>query len=177
MTIAMTPLELRAWRLKTITERDGYFCFHPDCRKPFTEDSEITFDHWIPQSRGGTWDIENLRIMHKRCNAWKSDDVPNEDGTLPPKKRAANSAERRSLRQSVKVEVCKVCNAGRLIEPGDNCVSCGSGPMPLTYPGWAKMSPKDCSHEYPFWCWMEALEPGLRKPAIVDVLDGEYSLD
>jgi 5-methylcytosine-specific restriction endonuclease McrA len=43
------------------------------CKEKFTvltksKKDNITIDHIIPKSKGGTWDIKNLRITHKNCN-------------------------------------------------------------------------------------------------------------
>jgi hypothetical protein len=171
MTKTMTPAELREWRIREIESRDGPNCFYPPCLKPFKSKDEITFDHWIPQSKGGTWDIENLRLMHKRCNAVKGDDMPLPDGTLPPKKREPNSAERRAMRRGERQEVCTSCMSGRLLGPDDCCEACGSMAMPPRHPQWSKMKPQDCTHEGIWWCW--ACMSGVieRVPAIYDVLD------
>lgn len=170
MKKVMTPAELREWRINEITKRDGPNCFYPPCLKPFKSRDEITFDHWIPQSKGGDWEIENLRIMHKRCNAVKGDDMPLPDGTLPPKKRELNSQERRIQRFAARPEVCNTCRSGRLLGPEEECASCGSGPMPPVNPSWAKMRPSDCTHEGVWWCW--ACMSGVieRVPAIHSVL-------
>lgn len=173
----------RRERLTIIRDRDGIFCFHPDCGKPFknlTADIEITegnlllfeditFDHWYPRSLGGTWDVENLRLMHKRCNALKGDTVPNEDGTITPPARQ-NAADRRNAARSRRVEVCKTCNSGRALEYGDVCADCGSGPMPLKFPNWAQMRPKDCDHDM-FHCWACVLGIYERRAAIHDVVN------
>lgn len=173
----------RLERLKIIVARDGILCFHPDCRLPFkyltegmTIDAaalplldDITFDHWYPRSLGGTWDVENLRIMHKRCNAMKGDTVPLEDGSVPSNRRE-NAQDRRNAQRSLRAEVCKQCNSGRLLEYGETCVSCGSGPMPAKFPQWAQMRPKDCDHDL-FHCWACVLGMYDRKAAIHDVVN------
>src|SRR6478752_209792 len=74
----MTPEEIR----KFLAERDGFFCFTG--KHDFALDEEVTIEHWIPLSKGGTWALENLRLACKRCNAYKGDRMPNPDGTLPP---------------------------------------------------------------------------------------------
>lgn len=172
----MTPAELREWRIREIESRDGPNCFYPPCGKPFKDDAEKTFDHWIPQSKGGTWEIENLRLMHKRCNAIKGDDMPLPDGTLPEKKRDLNSAERRAQRRSARVEVCQTCQSGRSLGPDEQCAVCGSGPKPERFPHWAKMRSFECDHSM-FWCWACAIGIAERVPAIQIVLDAEGSLD
>lgn len=176
----MSPAELRAWRIQVITDRDGPLCFHPRCDingGKFNSEDEITFDHWIPRSLGGTWDIDNLRIMHKRCNAIKSDDMPNPDGTLPDKKRELNAFERRVQRAGMRPEVCNTCMSGRALGPEEECEVCGSGPMPRTFPQWARMKSNECEHRGIFWCWACSIGIVEREPAIMDVLDAEGSLD
>lgn len=156
--------------IEILRERDGYVCFL--CKKPFNNDDEITIDHWQPQSKGGTWDIENLRLMTKRCNALKGDRIPNEDGTLPPLKRES-IANRRAIRRGERAKVCDTCNSGRKLGPEEECSVCGSGPMPPTYPQWAKMLPQDCDHSGIWWCW--ACMSGLidREPASKYVFGGD----
>lgn len=175
----------RRERIETLRTRDGIFCFHPECGKPFknlTADiditeanldlfDDITFDHWHPRSQGGTWDIANLRMMHKRCNAVKGDTVPNSDGTLPARDKL-NAAQRRATRGE-RPEVCNACNAGRNLGPDEVCIVCDSPAMPLTYPQWAKLHANECPHESVWWCW--ACMSGVvdRVPAIVYVLGGD----
>lgn len=48
-----------------VIKRDGYFC--RICRKNLTED-EVVFDHIIPFSKGGSTDVNNLRILCTECN-------------------------------------------------------------------------------------------------------------
>ena len=35
--------------------------------------TRIQIDHIVPLERGGDWDIDNLQLMHARCNRLKSD--------------------------------------------------------------------------------------------------------
>jgi hypothetical protein len=153
--------------IKELSERDGFFCFL--CKKDFDEDP--TLDHWHPVSwcRKQGWseqeinDISNLRLAHKKCNSKKSDLVPIDDSTLPER----NVDKRVRLPRP---EVCTTCNAGRNLSEYETCLVCQSEPMPRSYPRWAKLSPRECPHSGPWWCWLEALEPNLRQPAFVDVL-------
>jgi 5-methylcytosine-specific restriction endonuclease McrA len=55
------PLELRA----AILERDGFRCLHCGVQ------DRLSIDHIIPESRGGTMDIENLQTLCRRCNSRK----------------------------------------------------------------------------------------------------------
>lgn len=169
-SIFVKPLLPRREIVEILRTRDGYFCFHPQCLKPFAETDEVTIDHWIPLAKGGTWDIKNLRLMHKRCNALKSDTVPNADGSLPELRRDLNAAARRMARREARAEVCNRCNSGRALGPEESCEVCGSMAMPPRHPQWAKMKPQDCSHDSIWWCW--ACMSGIieRGPAIHDVL-------
>lgn len=161
-------------RIAALTERDGPNCFHPDCGLPFAAKEDITFDHWwVPQSQGGTWDLWNLRMMHKRCNAIKGDRIPNSDGSLPPLKRESR-AEHKAIAKSERPEICAKCNAGRALGPEEICDLCGSLPQPYTFPRWAQMRPKECSHSGPWHCWMCTLGFIEREAAIITVLDGNY---
>lgn len=137
----------REERLVALEERDGPDCFL--CRKPFKSTEEKTFDHWIPRSKGGTWDLENLRLAHKRCNALKGDLMPNEDGTLP--ERPSNSAITRAVKRGLRPDLCQKCENGRSLGPQESCNLCGSGPMPERFPRWAKARSQECDHDE-FWC-------------------------
>jgi len=46
------------------------------CNIPFNNMKDITIDHWIPLSKGGTDDIDNLRLAHRKCNTLKADILP-----------------------------------------------------------------------------------------------------
>lgn len=151
-----------------VLARDGSNCYHPDCGKPFrTIDGEIdredvTIDHWIPLAKGGTWDLDNLRLMHKPCNARKSDILPLNETDLPVREKLNSHAERRAQRAR-RVEVCPVCESGRKLGPEEQCSSCGSGPKPDKFPRWAKVDPKECDHD-DFWCWACSIGLYERKP-------------
>ncbi len=153
--------------IQTIMRRDGRFCFHPMCGEPFKTHKDITFDHWIPRSRGGTDSIDNYRLMHKKCNASKSDKMPNEDGTLPEIINH-NSASRRAAR-GLRPEVCTKCSSGRMLGPFESCLVCGSGPMPDRFPRWAKAPVSECDHSQ-FWCSWCSIGDIERKPVMNDLL-------
>lgn len=166
-------------------KRDGDNCMHPDCGKKLDFEAvgprEVTIDHHIPQSYGiangwtteEIWDLTNLRLMCKACNAKKSDLVPNEDGTLPKKE-----ASRRALRlqRGPRPEVCNTCLSGRALGPDEECDMCGSGPMPYTFPRWAKLLPNECEHSGIWWCWCCASGIIERQPAFVQAFGAEDEL-
>lgn len=156
----------RAERIEILSLRDGTDCFL--CTKPFKFEEDITFDHWIPRSKGGTWDLENLRLAHKRCNALKGDRIPNPDGTLPDVVRTTKFRSRQ-VKRSERPDLCQKCTNGRSLGPFESCDVCKSGPMPERFPRWAKVKSSECDHE-DFWCW--ACGSGLieRKPTINNLL-------
>jgi hypothetical protein len=161
----------RAERIEFLVDRDGPDCFL--CRNPFKEEVDITFDHWIPQSKGGTWHVDNLRLMHKRCNALKGDRMPNPDGTLPPLPKDLLGPFHIRADKSGRIDVCDTCESGRLLLAGEICEICGSGPQPLTYPKHLQKKPKECDHHINH-CWMCLVhDPSLRRPAYEDVFGVE----
>jgi len=150
----------RAERLEGLVFRDGPNCFL--CSLEFKEETDITFDHWIPQSKGGTWDLENLRLAHKRCNALKGDKMPNPDGTLPMVERTSTFRSKQQKR-SERPQVCQRCDSGRKLGPQESCDVCRSGPMPERFPRWAKAPSGQCDHD-DFWCAWCSIGVIERKP-------------
>lgn len=74
---AAPPLSLAA-----VLARDGLACHL--CTKAVDE-RLVTYDHVIPLARGGEHTIENLKVAHRSCNAWKGDRLVEElVGALPP---------------------------------------------------------------------------------------------
>ncbi|ASR76527.1 HNH endonuclease [Streptomyces phage Sushi23] len=156
--------------VKALTLRDGLICRYPGCETSFTKDNGPTIDHWFPLSAGGTWDLDNLKLMHKKCNSAKGDKIPLDDGTLPvvEKKQRVSRAVKRSERPVV----CEQCQSGRLLGPDEECDQCGSGPMPPSYPQWSKMRANECTHEGIWWCWACISGVVDRVPASKIVFDG-----
>ena len=152
----------RAELVSQLRARDGDTCQHPDCGKALDFEitdgpREPTIDHWMPQiygkengwSMAEIWDLSNLKLMHKKCNASKGDMLPNEDGSLPPKPQSTFKFRRH--KRAERPEVCTSCQSGRDLGPSEVCASCGSGPMPHRFPRWAKVRADECDHEL-FWC-------------------------
>jgi hypothetical protein len=52
-----------------VVRRDGQIC--QKCFEPVA-DNEVEFDHLIPFSKGGAGTVENLRLVHLKCNRKKS---------------------------------------------------------------------------------------------------------
>jgi 5-methylcytosine-specific restriction endonuclease McrA len=183
------PREVLVARLR---ERDGDLCQYADCGLPLDFDTDFqalrqgdpkrrqepTIDHWMPQywckAEGWTpeeiWDLSNLRLMHKKCNAAKGDRIPNEDGTLPARK--VKTFRYRRDKRAQRAEICTACNAGRNLGPDEWCNACGSGPNPGRYPKWRQMSVKECDHDL-FYCvsctiWF----PEIRRSVIDSILTG-----
>lgn len=59
----------RRWQRNQLINKYGAICFY--CEIAFTSMKEITFDHFIPRSKGGLDDLENLRLAHLHCNRLK----------------------------------------------------------------------------------------------------------
>lgn len=149
--------------IEALVKRDGLVCDHPDCEKTLDLNAPegpwlVTIDHREPQSWGRNngwteeqiWDLDNLGLMHKKCNADKGDRRYREDGTLEPK--PVNRFLYRREKRAERPEICTSCNSGRDLGPNEVCLACGSGPMPERFPRWAKVSSPECDHEL-FWCW------------------------
>jgi len=164
--------------------RDGDNCKLPSCGKPLdfsiTEGPQrVTIDHQYPQARarqdGWTerqiWDLSNLDLMHRACNARKSDKVYNDDGTLPE-----SPSRQKAVDKSNRPMVCNLCESGRLLLEGETCELCGSGPQPATAPRYLRVKPSECSHGWgdnpDEYCWMCFIGHVERKPAIDRLIDG-----
>lgn len=154
-----------------VTERDGFGCYL--CPEPFSERQgmELTLDHVLPLSRGGTWDVDNIKLAHRRCNQEKADRVFLEDGTLEPRQARLGYRERRANKEQILQDFCELCANGRLLMPDESCPDCRRGAVEFS---WSmKRAPKDCSHSGYEWCWMDACGIIERTPAIVYVLNGD----
>ena len=66
----------RRWQRDHLINRDGAVC--KICEKPFKSMKDITFDHIVPKSKGGTDELENIQLAHFRCNLSKADMLPEE---------------------------------------------------------------------------------------------------
>ena len=61
----------------------GPRCSTPDCRGCVPHPLRPEVDEDLPRSRGGSpYDRANTRLMHRRCNAWKSNRTLTEARTL-----------------------------------------------------------------------------------------------
>lgn len=172
----------RAELVLALIDRDGDECHY--CERDFRQ-RERTIDHVYPQSRayadGWTyqqvWDLSNLVLACKPCNAKKGDQLLNEDGTIPARK--TRTFRYRRDKRAERAEICTSCSAGRDLGPDEVCSSCGSGPMPERFPRWAKMSATDCDHEA-FWCWSCSIgitpRVGATEMLVMSHESGEYGL-
>ena len=131
--------------IEILIGRDGDYCFI--CKQSFGKKEKRTIDHWIPLSKGGTWDIENLRLAHKSCNLWKGDRVPLSDGTIPEPPQKRSQQQKKRIKKQNRPKVCSVCMSGRILMPNQICVICNSGPQPVVFPGWAKRKSSECDHK------------------------------
>jgi hypothetical protein len=141
----MKDWESKKEKVNKIIERDGYFCYI--CKNKFGKKEKPTIDHWIPLSKGGTWDLSNLRLAHRECNIWKGDRLPNQDGSVPEKEQRRSGLRQKRVNKKTRKRVCKICNSGRMLYPGQACPTCYSEPEPKNFPGWAKKKPSECDHK------------------------------
>jgi hypothetical protein len=140
----------RAERIKMIKERDGDLCFI--CKKPFINNLDITIEHWIPRAAGGSDELDNLRISHKKCNVAKADLIPNPDGTLPEKPKKIPYNKRQTEKKRILGDFCYDCQGGRNLQAGQSCEFCGALPGPIENPRYLKRKSPECDHNI-FWCW------------------------
>jgi hypothetical protein len=70
-------------QLARIVERDGWTCWlcggAIDPAAPATGPWRATVDHLVPRSRGGTSELTNLRVAHRRCNNRRGSHLPELD--------------------------------------------------------------------------------------------------
>jgi hypothetical protein len=159
----------RAELVDILRARDGDTCRHPDCGRRMDFDivdgpAEVTIDHWFPQyygkSEGWTmaqiWDVDNLKLMHKKCNAKKGDLIPNADGTLPPKPQS--TFRHRREKRADRSDFCVQCQNGHNLAMDEICASCGVSAQ--NYPRWAKVRTSECDHEllWCIWCSIGVIE-------------------
>ncbi|MBK9314736.1 MAG: HNH endonuclease [Acidobacteria bacterium] len=71
------PFERKSLSRKNILLRDHNTCQY--CGRVFAQ-SELTLDHVVPKSRGGTSNWDNLVAACKKCNNRKGSDMPDEAG-------------------------------------------------------------------------------------------------
>lgn len=160
-----------------LSERDGDVCKYPGCGTPFTDERPPTIDHWKPQwwckEQGWTfdemWDLDNLVLMHRSCNAKKSDLVPNDDGTLPAKVPSSRILRQRA--RAARPTLCDTCMNGRLLMPGEDCPDgCGFECSPKVAPKVLQVKPKECDHDE-HHCWMCYLGFVDRKSTLDSMID------
>ena len=68
-------------QLARIAERDGWWCWLcGDAIDPMAVGPwQPTIDHLVPRSRGGSADLANLRLAHRRCNNRRGSHLPELD--------------------------------------------------------------------------------------------------
>lgn len=172
----------KARTIEELTERDGYRCMYPIdigkfCDRPFDTEEDgrhsVTIDHIYPQAKakadGWTfeqiWDLSNLQLMGKLCNAKKSDLLYLEDGTL-------ESRGRTKATKMPRPENCDLCMNGRLLLPDEICELCYSEAQPKSWPRSLQREPKQCDHST-YHCWVCLVhDPSLRVPAIQRIAFG-----
>lgn len=66
----------RRWERAHLIDKYGAVCAL--CRVPFVKMREITLDHVIPISKGGTDEVSNYQLAHLACNQLKDNMTPEE---------------------------------------------------------------------------------------------------
>lgn len=66
----------RRWQRNSLINRRGAECYY--CGFAFLSMKDITFDHYIPLSKGGLDELENYRLAHLNCNQLKANMLPSE---------------------------------------------------------------------------------------------------
>jgi 5-methylcytosine-specific restriction endonuclease McrA len=177
----MTQVAVKLTRqemLDALIARDGTRCQFPDCdlELDFSEREgprQVTIDHWIPQHFGKAegwsfeeiWDLTNLKLMCKKCNAKKGDRIPNDDGTLPEK--VVRKFRYRRDKRAERPDLCVACDNGHNLFAGEICASCGCDAQ--RFPRSAKVKFNECDHEI-LWCWVCSITPDMRQPAHVSAM-------
>lgn len=150
-----------------LIERDGDECVY--CHRDFSQ-RERTIDHVYPQSRafadGWTyeqvWDLSNLALACKPCNAKKGDLLLDENGEIP-KRKERTFRYRRDKRASRLTEPCVYCDNGHNLFIGEHCAQCGVDAQ--NFPRSAKVKANECDHAVT-WCWACSIGITERKGAI-----------
>ena len=76
----------RTNKRKILYKQCGGIC--PQCGRkmslnnPKAINSYMTLDHIVPQEYGGTWNIENLRPLCRKCNMSRGSDLQGVSATL-----------------------------------------------------------------------------------------------
>jgi hypothetical protein len=154
--------------LQFLADRDGPDCYL--CEKPFTLTNRETIDHYHPLSKGGTWELTNLRLAHKRCNTEKGDRLF-VDGVLEERPKRESYRDRKVNKVNIIERFCELCYDGRLLKPEEICPECDR--EAVEWPWSTKLEPSRCPHAGIWWCWACTIGVYERTPAIVQVLDGE----
>lgn len=157
----------RAELVHALIERDGDECRY--CHRDF-EKRERTIDHVYPQRRayedGWTyeqvWDLENLALACKPCNARKSDRLLDENGNIPARKERT-FRYRRDKRATRPDQPCVECDNGHNLFIDEVCAACGVTAQ--QFPRSAKVKAPDCDHAVT-WCWACSIGVTPRKGAI-----------
>lgn len=157
--------------IEALEARDGPGCYM--CPLPFDDDRHaMTIDHVHPLSKGGTWDLSNLKLAGLSCNQEKGDRLWLEDGTLEPRPVRDDNGPGID-KAGILGRFCETCYDGRLLLPDESCPDCFRGAVSM--PWSMKKKPSECSHSGYDWCWMDASGIIPRTPAFVYVLDGEFT--
>ena len=67
----------RKWTIRMLVSKTGGRCEYCSCQTTRVKDTptEMTIDHIVPVSRGGSDEVGNLRLACRRCNEEKGSGV------------------------------------------------------------------------------------------------------
>ena len=166
---AKTQHKNRRGIISALVDRDGYLCYL--CSRGFSSTAPPTIEHVKPLSKGGTWDFDNLKLAHKKCNVEKGNRLFQPDGTLEPKSRRIGYRERKANKQQVLANFCDKCQNGRLLVAAQVCSECSRGVGGTHIPKYLWRRPRDCDHDSTA-CWMCYIDLIERKSALMNLLGG-----
>lgn len=143
----------RAEIIAVLIERDGDECRY--CHRDFSQ-RERTIDHVYPQARaredGWTfeqiWDLSNLALACKPCNAKKGDQLLDENGQIPS--RRERTFRYRRDKRAQRTDACTACDNGHNLFINEVCSACGCDAQ--RFPRSAKVKANECDHAIT-WCW------------------------
>lgn len=99
-----------------IFERDSYTCYM--CKQVFDE-KNLSLDHYLPKTFGGSNDESNLRTCCKNCNTKKGCKLPQEFTKMKAELKKRQK-RRRLLKKKRKKQICQLAVEQNLQHKGKN---------------------------------------------------------
>jgi len=166
---AKTQFKNRRGIISALVDRDGYTCYL--CSRGFSSTAPPTIEHVVPLSRGGTWDFDNLKLAHKKCNVEKGNRLFQGDGSLEPKTRRIGYKQRKANKAKILADFCESCYNGRLLKEEETCPKCRRSPGGTLIPKYLWRDPAQCDHDHTA-CWLCYIGHIERKSALMTLIAG-----